>query len=337
MAPAENLPAVQPGANAAPPLAGIGLRQPHYAQVIEERPRLGFVEVHSENFFADGGAALAVLREARAHYEVSLHGVGLALGSAAGVDPWHLDRLARLCQRIEPVRVSDHACFARVNRASPSMAPAVVHGSDLLPIAFTQASLDILCRNVDQVQSHLGRRLLVENLSAYLGFADADWPEAAFLAELSRRTGCGLLLDVNNLMVNALNEPEPVDQQGPGRDTPDDDARAIAQCCRFIDQLPCAGVVGEIHLAGYCDLRHVTALDDPTPPTVPIVIDDHGSRVRPAVWSVYIHALRRFGTVPSLVEWDTALPELAVLLDEAATAHSLATRLATRLASEAAA
>lgn len=282
----------------APLLAGIGLRQPHYGRVLEERPPLAFVEVHSENFFADGGAALAVLEQTRAGYAVSLHGVGLALGSAIGIDPWHLDRLARLAERIEPVRVSDHACFARAPRAAGQ---PVVHGSDLLPIAFTTASLDILCRNVERVQTRLRRRLLVENLSAYVAFTDDDRTEATFLAELCRRSGCGLLLDVNNLMVNALNWPE--------------GGEAVAQCCRTIDALPPEGVVGEIHLAGYCDRREAGEL---------LVIDDHGSAVRPAVWTVYAHALRRFGAVPSLVEWDTDLPPLEVLLGEAARADRLA-------------
>jgi uncharacterized protein len=142
---------------------GIGLRQPHYAQLLNDTPALGFVEVHSENFFADGGAALAVLHQARASYPISLHGVGLALGSAAGLDPWHLDRLERLVQRIEPLRVSDHACFAR---APLHAGGAVVHGSDLLPIAFTPASLDIMVRQVAEVQERLRRPIAVENLSA---------------------------------------------------------------------------------------------------------------------------------------------------------------------------
>ena len=146
---------------------GIGLRQPHYQRVLDERPALGFVEVHAENFFADGGAALGVLQGARRHYPVSLHGVGLGLGSAAGLDPWHLDRLERLVERIEPVRISDHAAFGRVARAG---APAV-HANDLLPIAFTEASLDILVRNVSMVQERLRRAILVENVSAYLSFA----------------------------------------------------------------------------------------------------------------------------------------------------------------------
>lgn len=271
---------------------GIGLRQPHYAPVLDDRPALGFVEVHSENFFVDGGAALAVLRQAREHYPISLHGVGLALGSAAGLDPWHLDRLERLVQRIEPVRVSDHACFARAALAGTG---APVHANDLLPIAFNDAALAIMASNVEQVQERLRRPILVENLSAYISFANrfadesgAQLAEPEFFAELCRRTGCAMLLDVNNIMVNALNRRE-VDP--------------LAACKHFIDALP-RGIVGEIHLAGY------DASGD-------IVIDDHGSRVRPDVWALYEHALRRFGAVPTLVEWDTDVPPLAVLLDEA--------------------
>jgi uncharacterized protein (UPF0276 family) len=165
--------------------------------------------VHSENFFADGGAPLALLARARAHYAVSLHGVGLALGSAAGLDPWHLQRLAALVQRIEPLRISDHASFARAPRR-PGAAP--VHGSDLLPIAFTPASLDLMAANVQQVQERLGRPIGVENLAAYLAWSDDGAEPAAFFNQLAARTGCWLLLDVNNLVVNALNEgaPDPV-------------------------------------------------------------------------------------------------------------------------------
>ena len=268
---------------------GIGLRQPHYAELLNTTPALGFVEVHSENFFADGGAALAVLHQARAHYPVSLHGVGLALGSAAGLDPWHLDRLQRLVNRIEPLRVSDHACFAR----APSPV-GVVHANDLLPIAFTEPALALMAANVSQAQDRLRRPLLVENLSAYVSFTDDAVNEPEFFAQLCRRTGCGMLLDVNNLMVNALNagEPDPL------------------QACRaFIDALP-IGSVGELHVAGYCEADT-------------IVIDDHGSRVRPAVWALCAHALSRFGPVPVLVEWDTDVPALDVLLGEAAHAASL--------------
>jgi uncharacterized protein (UPF0276 family) len=270
---------------------GVGLRQPHYAELLERRPDLGFVEVHSENFFADGGAALAVLHEARSAYPVSLHGVGLSLGSAVGLDPWHLDRLARLVDRIDPVRVSDHASFAR---APQRPGGPVLHGNDLLPLAFTQASLAIMVANVSQVQDRLKRPLLVENLSAYLAFADRDFSEPEFFNELARRSGCGLLLDVNNLVVNALNDGE--------RDV-------VRAACDWVDAID-THTVGEIHLAGYKDMGD-------------IVIDDHGSRVHEPVWQVYRHAVQRLGQVPTLVEWDTDVPALDVLLGEANTAAAL--------------
>jgi uncharacterized protein (UPF0276 family) len=274
---------------------GIGWRHPHYAELLETRPALDFLEVHSENFFADGGAALALLQQARASYPVSLHGVGLALGSAAGVDPWHLDQLARLAERMAPVRISDHACFARAMVNGQD-----VHAGDLLPIPFSQEALDVMCRNVQQVQDRLKRPLLVENLSAYLTLAGSDRSETDFLAELARRTGCGLLVDVNNIYVNALNA-----RIAGGPDAPD----PLRACEHWLDQLP-AGVVGEIHLAGHCVMPD-------------IVIDDHGSRVADEVWQLYAHAIARFGAVPTLIEWDSAIPPLAVLLDEAGHARGL--------------
>ena len=273
-------------------LAGIGWRHAHERALLNERPPLPFIEVHSENFFADGGAALALLAQAREHYPVSLHGVGLALGSAVGLDAWHLDRLAALVQRIEPIRVSDHACFARATRR-PGAAP--LHGSDLLPIAFTGASLDLMAANVQQVQERLGRTIGVENVSAYLAWSDDTLAEAEFFNRLAARTGCWLLLDVNNLVVNALND---------GARNP------VAAACACVDALD-ARHVGEIHLAGY---------DASAAP----VIDDHGSRVHAPVWQVYAHAIRRLGATPTLVEWDTALPAFEVLLGEAREADRVA-------------
>ena len=269
---------------------GIGWRQPHERELLERRPALAFIEVHSENYFAAGGAALAMLERSRASYDVSLHGVGLSLGSATGLDPWHLDRLADLVARIDPVRVSDHASFARapLTRDGP-----VVHGSDLLPVALSRASLDILVANVQRVQERLRRQVLVENISAYLGWSDDRLAEPHFFNELARRSGCGILLDVNNIVVNALNAGlEPV-----------------ATACAYVDSID-AAVVGEIHLAGYCDLGD-------------IVIDDHGSRVHDPVWPVYARAVERLGPRPTLIEWDTALPALDVLLDEAARAQAV--------------
>ena len=272
---------------------GIGWRHPHYAELLETLPAIDFVEVHSENFFGAGGAALAVLSQARAHYPVSLHGVGLALGSACGIDQWHLDQLASLVERIEPVRVSDHACFARGSLASGQM----VHAADLLPIAFNSAALNMTCANVQRVQDRLKRPLLVENLSAYISMDGSDREETTFLAEMAVRSGCGLLIDVNNIYVNALNER----LAGGGIDP-------LANCMQWIDQIP-AHLVGEIHLAGHVDCGD-------------IVIDDHGSPVCNEVWQIYQHAQQRFGNAPALLEWDTDIPPLAVLLSEAAKARA---------------
>jgi uncharacterized protein (UPF0276 family) len=270
------------------PCIGIGWRQPHYGELLERRPALGFLEVHSENFFAEGGAALAVLMQGREHHDISLHGVGLALGSAAGLDPRHLERLATLVQRVQPRWVSDHACFAR---APLTPGGTAVHANDLLPLAFTEGALQILVDNVQRVQERLRRPMLVENIAAYLGWQDDQLAEAEFLNALARRSGCGLLLDLNNLVVNALNA---------GHDP-------VASVCAQIDGLDIAAVQ-EMHLAGYHEGEE-------------LVIDDHGSRVHAPVWQVYRHALRRFGPVPTLIEWDTGLPPLEVLLDEAAQAR----------------
>ncbi len=269
---------------------GLGWRHPHYAQLLEQLPRVGFLQVHSENFFGQGGAALATLAAARSHYPISLHGVGLGLGSAVGIDTWHLDQLAQLVQRIEPVRVSDHACFAR-----GCVSGAQVHAADLLPIPFTHAQLDVLCDNVQRVQDCLQRPLLVENLSAYLHYAHADYSETDFLNQLTRRTGCQLLLDVNNIFVNALNEQIAGKLGDP-----------IDHCLLWLNALQ-PQAVGEMHVAGHC------AMDD-------IVIDDHGARACEEVWALYAHAVQRFESSPTLIEWDTHIPALEVLLDEAARA-----------------
>jgi hypothetical protein len=216
--------------------------------------------------------------------------VGLALGSAVGLDAWHLQRLERLVQRIQPVRVSDHACFAR---APLQAGQAPVHGADLLPIAFTPAALDIMVRNVQQVQERLKRSIAVENLSAYLRWADDSLDEPQFFNELARRSGCSMLLDLNNIVVNAINHG----------------ADPVSTACRYVDAIE-PRHVAEIHLAGF-NARG------------PLVIDDHGSRVHEPVWQVYRHALQRLGPVPTLIEWDTDIPPLDVLLGEAQTAQAL--------------
>jgi len=263
-------------------MIGIGWRQPHYESLLREKPALDFIEVHSENFFADGGAALAVLIQGREQYPVSLHGVGLSLGSASGLDERHLQKLGRLVERVQPLLVSDHASFARVGSG--------LHAADLLPVAFDDESLALMVSHVQQVQDYLRRPMLVENLSAYLAWEGDVLAEPDFFNELCTRSGCGLLLDVNNLVVNARNAGHKLEA-------------AARAACAWVDRLA-DGVVGEIHLAGHAELPG-------------IVIDDHGSRVPAAVWQVYRHARGRFDQAPALVEWDTDVPTLDVLLDEA--------------------
>jgi uncharacterized protein len=296
---------------------GIGWRHPHYRELIERQPGLDFLEVHSENFFAEGGAALAVLRQGRASYPISLHGVGLSLGSAIGIDAWHLDQLARLVQQIEPVRVSDHACFARGFMSGAMPGSSGVHASDLLPIPFTPQALDVLYANVQRVQDRLQRRFMVENLSAYVSWkpglldplTEELFSEPAFLSELARRTGCALLVDVNNLYVNALNA-QIASADGDQRVRGD----PVQHCLDWLDGIAPASV-GELHLAGHCRVSNEDG---------DIVIDDHGSRVCDAVWRIYQHAVQRFGPVPTLVEWDTDVPALDVLLQEADRARAVA-------------
>jgi uncharacterized protein (UPF0276 family) len=260
---------------------GIGLRAPHYRAFLERRPGVGWVEVHTENFLARAGRDWHVLRAVRRDYPVSLHGVGLGLGSVHGFSDDHLARVAALVRALEPVLVSEHLSWGALRDRQLN---------DLLPLQLDRAALDLVAARVGRVQDALGRRILVENVSTYVRFAGDLMSEAEFLAELTRRTGCGVLLDVNNLYVNERNHGE-------------DPYAAIAA-------LPPASV-GEIHLGGHL----VTAEG---------LIDHHGARVAPPVWDLYRAALARFGTVPTLVEWDTDLPGLDVLLDEAARADRIA-------------
>jgi len=288
-----------PAYGEARPCVGLGWRQPHYQALMSSRPALDFLEVHSENFFGEGGAARAVLLQGRAHYPISLHGVGLSLGSALGVDPVHLRQLADLVKRVDPMLVSDHASFAR-----GLWRDQVVHAADLLPLPFTDEALAVLCRNVQTVQEALQRPMAVENLSAYLQWQAQDWTEPEFLAELCRRTGCGLVLDVNNLYVNARNQQ----LAGEGSDP-------LAACLDWLAALP-TQAVAEIHLAG-----HTVVVDDEGGS---MVIDDHGSQVIEPVWQLYRAAVSRWGAVPTLIEWDTAVPALDVLLDEVRRARAVA-------------
>jgi uncharacterized protein (UPF0276 family) len=262
---------------------GIGLRQPHYREVFERVPALGFLEVHSENFFLDGGASMHALERARAAYPISLHGVGLSLGSADALAQQHLAKLNRLVDRVEPALVSEHLSWSSLGSR---------HFNDLLPVPHTHEVLALLTERVDLVQSRLKRSILVENVSAYFEFHDSDLTETALLDELARRTGCGILFDVNNLYVNAVNF-------------------GFDPIARMAELSPAA--IGEMHLAGH------TSADG-------CLIDTHGTRVSSEVWALFEEACRRFGPKPTLIEWDTDLPALDVLLGEAATAGSVARR-----------
>jgi len=257
---------------------GIGLRAPHYRELLLREHCTDWLEAHSENFFGDGGYDLHVLTQLRERYPLSLHGVGLGLGSAAGYSTTHLQRLASLVRRIEPSLVSEHLCWGAVDGRVLN---------DLLPLPMTREALDLVCGRVAQMQDALQRRVLIENVSSYVRFTCDEYDEAGFLNELARRSGCGILLDVNNLYVNQLNHG----------------ADAAAQIDAIAPQH-----VGEIHLAGHL----VTEL---------AVIDHHGARVADAVWELYERAIAHCGCVPTLIEWDTDVPELDVLIDEAANAR----------------
>ena len=266
-------------------VAGIGLRARHVGELLDRRPVVPWVEVHAENYMANA-AALASLREVRRSYPVALHGVGLSLGSAGPLDLGHLERLARLVESIEPCVVSEHLSWS---------GSGGVYLNHLLPLPYTPETLRVVVEHIEQVQERLGRRILVENPSSYLRFRHSSMPEAEFLGELVRHTGCGLLCDVNNVYVSAWNVGL--------------DAEA------YLAALP-AEAVGEIHLAGH-------AVNDAD--GVSLLIDDHGSPVSPAVWRLYRQALDRFGPVPTLVEWDTDVPALDILLAEAHKADDIFT------------
>jgi uncharacterized protein (UPF0276 family) len=267
------------------PRAGIGLRSPHHAEFLARRPRLPLIEVHSENFFG-GGPPLAVLLRARRDVPVSLHGIGLSLGSVDPLDERHLRALAALIGKVEPALVSDHLSWSSFGG---------VYTNDLLPLPTTREALEHVSARVERVQQRLGRRILVENVSSYLRFTHSEMAECEFLAELARRSGCGLLLDVNNVYVSACNHGF--------------DARA------YVDALP-PGAVQEIHLAGHV-ANPVPRLDGRAGE---ILIDSHSAPVPPAVWALYERAIERFGATPTIVEWDAELPALDVLLAQAAEA-----------------
>ncbi len=286
---------------------GVGLRAPHVDAFLEKPPSLGFVEVHAENFFEPHGGARTWLHHVRERHDISLHAVGLGLGNAIGIDDWHLNQLVSLAKEFKAIRVSDHACFSRAQIAGHALP---IHGADLLPIAFTDASWHIMSTHVQQVQDALKRPLLIENLSAYIRCADDVWEESDFLGRLCEHTECQLLVDLNNLVVNALNWSD-----SPGESFQMREVHAIRMACDWVDRIQPAHV-GQIHLAGH---RTPSSMGNGN-----MVIDDHSQPVNDSVWVVYEHALLRWGPRPTLVEWDVDLPAFDVLMTQA---HMAATKL----------
>lgn len=270
-----------------PPTAGFGLRHPHVLQVIARPPAVDWVEVHTENYMYPGGPRLRQLEAVRERFQLSFHGVGLSLGSVDEPDRDHLKRIRSLVDRFAPAAVSDHIAWVK--------APAAAGGAslnDLLPLPCTEEAVAVLARNVGIFQDAIGRQVMIENPSMYLEFAGGELDHAAFVAETVRRAGCGLLLDVNNIHVSATNL---------GFDADD-----------YLGAMPLEAV-GEIHVAGHTSRE--------TPSGV-LLLDDHSSRVRDEVWRLYDRALAKTGPVATLMEWDTDIPELDILLKEVASAQT---------------
>jgi uncharacterized protein len=262
---------------------GIGLRAPHLAEIERTRPATAFLELHAENYLG-GAPAIGTVERLRRDYVLSIHAVGLSLGSADGLDEAHLGRVAALVERLQPAYVSDHLAWSVAGGR---------YFNDLLPLPYTEEALDVVAANVQRLQDALRRPIAVENPSCYLAFNHSTMSEPQFLDALARRTGCSLLLDVNNIAVTAHNlRLDPAD---------------------WLDGLR-PETIAQYHLAGH-------AVNDAD--GEPILIDDHGSRVRDAVWDLFAKTLRRFGSRPTLMEWDADIPDLAVLLDEAARAETV--------------
>lgn len=269
--------------------AGLGFKAAHFQAILDARPALGFFEVHAENYMGAGGPAHARLERLRADYALSVHGVGLSIGGSGPLDGDHLARVAAVCARYRPESFSEHLAWSTHDGA---------YLDDLLPLPYTDETLATVCEHIDLVQERLGRRMLLENPSSYLAFEASTWSETAFLAEIVRRTGCGLLLDVNNVFVSATNlgtSPQ-----------------------AYLDAFP-LHAVGELHLGGHAQ----EDLDG-----APFLIDAHGAPVADPVWALFETVLARTGPLPTLVEWDNDVPDFPVLQAEAARAQTVLRRYA---------
>ena len=284
MSPASH--AAQPSLPDAP---GVGYKPQHYSAIIADARPVTWLEIHAENYMGDGGRPLAQLDHLSERFPISVHGVGLSIGGEGALDPDHLTRLKRLCDRVNPASFSEHLAWSSHDSAFLN---------DLLPLPYTDATLARVADHIQQVQDVLGRRMLLENPSSYLAFAESTWSEPDFLRELTRRTGCGLLLDVNNVFVSATNLG--FDPRG------------------YVDAFPLEAV-GEIHLGG-----HDADTDDHG---APLLIDSHGAAIADPVWTLLDHVLARSGPRPVLVEWDNDVPDWPVLAEEARRAEEALARL----------
>lgn len=276
-----------PAARAArlPARGGLGLKPEHFRTILETLPDLGFFEIHAENYMVDGGPFHHYLTQIRSHYPLSIHGVGLSIGGEGRLDEAHLDRLGTLIARYEPQSFSEHLAWSS-------------HGdiflNDLLPAPYHAETLQRVCDHVDRIQERLGRRMLLENPATYVEFTASTLAETDFIGEVVRRTGCGLLLDVNNVYVSCINH---------GRDPQ-----------AFIEALPLAAT-GQIHLAGFAQ--------DIDAAGAPLLIDSHGAPIAQVVWDLYRFTLERTGPLPTLIERDNDIPAFPVLLAEAQQAEKL--------------
>jgi len=273
-------------------MIGVGLRNSHIEDALSCPAPIDFVEVHAENYFAEGGALHRIIGDIAEAYPVSLHATALGLGSATAIPQHYLHKLSALTQLVKPLLISDHAAFSW-----GEIAGETVHGGDLLPLIYNRDSLAIMIERVDQVQQLLGRQILVENLSMYLRFPGSTMSEPEFLAELAKTTGCGLLIDLNNILVNAFNDLA---------------INSLEAGIEWLKLIP-KEHVGEIHLAGFS-----------LPRPGQLAVDDHAQPVSEDGWLLYAHAVREFGSIPTLIEWDNQLPDWNTLVKQAQRARDIA-------------
>ncbi len=282
------------------PLIGVGLRHSHYDEALSSPASIDFVEVHAENFFAKGGATIEVITDIIQTYQVSLHATSLGLGSAAGVPIHQIEQLKKLVDKVQPILLSDHACFSWAD-----INDKPTHGGDLLPVPFNDESLQVMVENVKGAQNVLGRTLLVENLSAYMVLPGSTYTESQFLVKLCEMSKCKLLLDLNNLVVNATNHALMFDTENA--------IDVYEYATTFLSNIP-TELVGEFHLAGCTQVAETE-----------LMIDDHSQPVADVTWKIYEYAIKRFGAVPTLIEWDEELPSWQELIAEADKARVIAT------------